>query len=77
MNQYQKLAALLIRLFGAVITIVGIMGPMYIGFLLALGKAAPTYGPERWTGSIVWAIAGILLIVFSLKLGQLFGRGLD
>ena len=48
MNQYQKLAVLLLRLFGAVVAVVGVMGPLYIGFLVALGKDAPTYGPDRW-----------------------------
>jgi len=76
MNQHQKLAALLLRLFGAVMAVVGVMGPLYIGFLVALGKDAPTYGPNRWAGSIVWAIAGVLLIIFSKNLGRLFGRGL-
>ena len=77
MNQYQKLAALLIRLIGSAIAVVGIMGPLYIGILVALGKDSPSYSPERWVGSVVWAVAGILLIVFSKILGRLFGRGLN
>ena len=77
MNHYQKLAALLIRLLGAVLAVVGMMGPVYVGFLVALGNDVPEYGTERWAGSVVWATGGVLLIVFSQKLGGLFGRGLD
>ena len=77
MNQYQKLAALLIRLIGTAIAVVGMMGPLYIGILVALGKHFPTYSLERWMGSVVWAVSGILMIIFSKNLGRLFGRGLS
>jgi len=77
MNQYQKLATLFLRLFGTAIAVVGIMGPIYIGLLVVLGKDTPTYGLDRWAGSILWAIAGILLVRFSKNLGRVFGRGLD
>lgn len=76
MNQYQNLAALLFRLSGAYIVIVGILGPLYIGFLVVFGKEGPDYGYDRWVGSMLWAIAGILLLLFSKFLGRLFGRGL-
>jgi hypothetical protein len=77
MNQYQNLATLFLRLFGAVIAVVGILGPLYIGFMVVIGKKAPTYSYDRWAGSVLWAIAGFFLLLFSKSLGRLFGRGLD
>jgi len=77
MNPYQKLATLLFRLFGAAVAAAGVMGPLYIVFLMTFGISTPNYGHDRWLGSAVWFMAGILLIVFSAPLGRLFGRGLD
>ena len=77
MNQYQKLATFLLRLVGAVVALVGVMGPLYVVVATVFGSDTPSYGNERWWGSFLWAAGGIFLVVFSKPLGRLFGRGLD
>ena len=77
MNNYQKLATLLLRLVGAVAAVMGVMGPFYVFALVLFGQKIPAYAPNRWAGCIVWAIGGLLLVMFAKPLGRLFGRGLD
>ena len=76
MNHYQNLAALLLRIVGSAIAIIGVMGPLYTGIVIVFGSVAPTYSREQWAGSFIWAIIGTLLVVFAKQLGRLFGRGL-
>lgn len=76
MNQYQKFSIFLFRLIGAVVSAVGIMGPLDIGIMLDLGYDTKIYSQEQWAASITWTIFGILLIVCSKPLGRLIGDGL-
>ena len=77
MNVYQKTAAFLLRIVGGTLAVVGALGPAYIGLLRAIGRDAPAYPSERWAGSLLWGVSGLLLVLLSKPLGRLLGRGLD
>ena len=75
MDQSQKLAVMMLRFIGGAIALLGIAGPLYaIIAYLFVGTKLPG---ERWIASVVWTIAGVLLVVFSKQIGRLLGRGLD
>ncbi|PYQ63180.1 MAG: hypothetical protein DMF53_10905 [Acidobacteria bacterium] len=77
MNSFQKAGVLIIRFMGAIIAAVGLLGPLYAAFTKAIGKHVPDYPDERWIGSIVWAVGGIVLVFAAKPLGRLLGRGLE
>jgi hypothetical protein len=77
MNVYQKTATFMLRIVGCALAVVGALGPAYIGFLRAIGRDAPQYSSERWAGSVLWGVGGLLLVLLSKPLGRLLGRGLD
>jgi hypothetical protein len=77
MNVFQKAAALILRIVGATLAVMGALGPAYIGLLKAIGRDAPAYPSERWAGSIFWGAGGLVLMFLSKPLGRLLGRGLD
>jgi NADH:ubiquinone oxidoreductase subunit 6 (subunit J) len=64
-------------LFGSIIAIAGAIGPFYIAVMTAFVGETQSYEYDRWAGSVVWLIGGILLIIFSIPLGRLLGRGLN
>lgn len=75
MNQSQRLAALILRLVGFAVAFIGIEGPVYAG--IAYLVAGTKIAGERWAGSGVWAVCGILLVLVSKPLGRLIGSDLD
>ena len=77
MNPYQKAATLIARIVGAVIALVGVMGPIYAVVWRATGQHVPDYPAERWVGSVLWAVGGLALIFAAKPLGRLTGRGLE
>lgn len=63
------------RFLGSLVAVVGVAGPLYAtGAYLVCGTTVPG---ERWAGSVLWTVAGILAIVFAKPIGHLLGRGLD
>jgi hypothetical protein len=77
MNQYQKAATLVVRVVGSIVAVVGLMGPFYITVLQIAGQAAPAYPTERWAGSIVWLLGGVILALASKPIGRRLGGGLE
>jgi hypothetical protein len=77
MNPWQKAAALVLRMAGSVIAVTGAMGPLYVAVISVLGGHAPLYPADRWVGSVVWLLGGVVLVALSRPLGRLLGRGLD
>jgi hypothetical protein len=77
MSPYQKAASLVIRMVGVVLAVMGGLGPLYVAILAALRHATPPYPTERWLGSAVWLLGGLLLVLASKPLGRALGRGLD
>ncbi|MBB4125840.1 hypothetical protein GGR77_001111 [Xanthomonas translucens] len=77
MTDYQKLAALLIRIIGT-----GLAGLMVISFIFyGIEKLAGL--PTRTTTAHLFAVdgwylfIGIILVITSKRLGRLLGAGLD
>jgi len=77
MNPYQKAATLALRLFGTLLAVRGASGPVCIALDRTIGGDWPYYGSDRWTGSVVWFVAGCALVLLSKPIGRLFGSGLD
>ena len=77
MNPYQKVAAFVIRIVGSILIMAGIMGPLGIAALRLAGQAAPTYPIERWVGSVIWGVGGIILVLASKPIGRRLGGGLE
>ncbi len=79
MNDHENLATLLTRLGGAYYILIGLIQLLWSGFTY-LSSAQNSVGPDpldRVTFSGTYVLVGILLIVFSRKLGRLLARGLD
>jgi hypothetical protein len=77
LNSYQKAGTWVMRLVGAVITAGGVMGTLWAGIAHALGVQIQEYSAERWLGSAMWAIGGVVLVLASKPIGRLLGRGLE
>jgi hypothetical protein len=77
MNQYQKAAALVTRILGCVVAMVGLIGPLYITALQIAGQPTLAYPKERWVGSVAWVIGGIILVLASKRIGRRLGGGLE
>ncbi len=77
MNPYQKAGTFIARIVGAIAAFVGLMGPIHISLSKALGQEVPEYTAERWLGSLLWGICGVIVILAAKPLGQLAGRGLQ
>ena len=77
MNPYQKAAALVFRIVGTILVVIGLMGPLYVGALQAMGRSTPSYPQTRWMGSITWIIGGALLVAGAKPLGRRIGGGLE
>ena len=77
MNSYQKLGTFLSRLIGSVVALVGFVGPLHYGASRLIGASALEYATDRFLGSLMWAISGVILILFSKGIGRLLGGGLE
>jgi len=77
MNQYQKAAALVLRIVGTVMALIGAIGPLYVGALQAMGQNTHAYPKERLLGSIAWLIGGLALTAGAKPLGRRLGGGLE
>ena len=77
MNQYQRAAALVIRILGSVLIAWAVVGPLYVVILWALWHVPPVYSKDHWSASLWWGSMGALLIALSKPLGRLLGRGLE
>ena len=65
------------RIVGCVLSLVGVMGPLYITILQIAGQPAPTYPRERWMGSLTWIVGGVVLFLASKPIGRRLGGGLE
>jgi len=77
MNQAQRIAALVVRLAGFAVLVIGLMGLLYA--LLVLVRVLNLSGLP---GEALWSafarlILGLLLIGFGKRIGEWLGRGLE
>lgn len=80
MNHYAKLAAMIIRVMGALITLTGIMGFAYwVSAGLILDQRSPelAWQNARLLSSGVFAIVGVAVYLVGKPIGKLIGKGLD
>ncbi len=77
MNPYQKAATLTIRVLGALIAVIGVLGLGYAIFLLASSSPEAALHHDRAITSVAWAVVGPLIVASSKRLGRLLGAGLD
>lgn len=77
MNQYQRAAALVIRIFGCALIAWAAVGPFYVLILWVLWRVPPVYSKDHLSGTAWWLFLGVLLISISKPLGRLLGRGLE
>jgi hypothetical protein len=77
MSPFAKAAALVLRIVGSVVALIGIIGPITAVLSRALGHEWPAYRTDQWLGSILWSLGGALLVGASRPLGRLLARGLE
>ena len=76
MNQYEKMAILLVRFMAAVVIILGLLGLVY-GAALSTSGTATAQQSERWVNGLWYIGLGLALFAGSRPLGRLLGRGLE
>ena len=77
MNQYQRVATVLIRSAGVGAFALGVFGLLYGTVLHSRGASLTADQMERW-GSSLWYIGfGLVLFLLGCPLGRLVGRDLD
>lgn len=80
MNHYAKLATVVTRLVGALLTLIGVMGMVFwfVGGLL-LDKTSPelAWQSARVLSAAIFLIVGILIYIAGKPVGRLIGKGLD
>ncbi len=77
MNTFQKFAVFTLRVAGVAIAVVGVVGPLTVVILSAFGIASPPYGSDRYVGSLIFVIEGVVLMITAEPLGRRLGHGLD
>lgn len=79
MGHYTKLAVLALRSFGLVILVYAVPIVLYGMVRIANGSAVTERNPDRSTflGWLIYALAGVLLLVLAKPLGRFVARGLD
>ena len=77
MNHYQKLATVLIRGAGITSVALGVLGFLYGVVLVTRGTTLTPEQADRLSGSVWYAVLGLILYVLGRPLGRLIGRGLD
>jgi hypothetical protein len=77
MNQAQRTAALIVRLAGFALLVIGILGLLYALFVLVrVGDLSGIPAGQLWS-SVIRALLGLVLIAFGRRLGEWLGRGLE
>ena len=80
MGHYAKLAAMIIRVLGVIIALIGVMGYIYWGLA---GMFLEQVSPERVVqgarvlSSTVFIFVGAIVFMLGRPLGRLIGKGLD
>jgi len=80
MGHYAKLAAMIIRVLGVIIALIGVMGFIYWGLAgLFLAQVSPERMVQgaRVLSSTVFILVGAIVFVLGRPLGRLIGKGLD
>jgi len=80
MGHYAKLAAMIIRVLGVIIALIGVMGFIYWGLAgLFLEQVSPERMVQgaRLLSSTVFILVGAIVFVLGRPLGRLIGKGLD
>lgn len=77
MSPWAKAAALVLRIGGSLVALIGIIGPITAVVSRVLGHEWPAYPADRWLGSIMWSLGGAVLVAASRPLGRLLARGLE
>ena len=78
MNDRQKLATLLFRLAGAALIARVLTGLALLTYAPGVSLVARQYPPQiLMRSSLTWLALGLVLVLASVPLGKLFGRGLD
>jgi len=77
MNQAQRTAALVVRLAGFAVLVIGLLTLIYaIIVLVRLGTLAGFPGQELWS-ALIRVLFGLLLIGLGKPIGDWLGRGLE
>ena len=77
MNRYQMAAILVVRMVGCALALIGLVGPLSVAVMTALGQSAPSYPSQRYVGSLIWLIGGVVLVVVAKPIGRRLGSGLE
>jgi hypothetical protein len=77
MNQSQRIAALVVRLAGFGLLVVGLMGILYALIVLIRVGDLSVMPAERLWSAVFWVLAGIILISSGRQIGQWLGKGLE
>ena len=77
MSQAQRTAALIVRLAGFALLVVGLMGLVYL--LIVLVRVGDLSGlpAERLWSAITWSLFGLVLLGFGKQIGSWLGKGLE
>ena len=77
MNQAQRTAALVVRLAGLAVLVIGLLTLLYaIIVLIRFGSLSGLTGVELWS-AVIRVLFGLLLIGLGKPIGVWLGRGLD
>lgn len=77
MNQAQRTAALIVRLAGFALLVIGITGLLYALFVLVrVGDLSGIPAGQLWS-SVIRLLLGLVLLAFGRRLGEWLGRGLE
>ena len=80
MGHYAKLAAMIIRVLGVIIALIGVMGFVYWGLAgVFLEQATPERSVQvaRVLSSAEFMGVGVIVFLLGRPLGRLIGKGLD
>jgi hypothetical protein len=77
MNQAQRIAALILRLAGFAVLVVGLMGLLYVLLVrVRLGDLSGLPGEALWS-ALARVFLGLLLIGLGKRIGEWLGKGLE
>jgi hypothetical protein len=77
LNQTQRTAALVVRLAGFALLVIGIMGLLYaVIVFIRVGDLGVLPGERLWS-AVIWFFAGLILIGFGRQIGEWLGKGLE
>lgn len=77
LNAHQKLAVIVLRLVAALWTAFIVLGWSMYAVEAAVGVEVQHYPEHTIIGNMAYIAFGVLVLVFSMPLGRLLGRGLE